>query len=190
MRTRTLLTLAALTIAVPVGAQDLPSGFSAEVRPFVGAYVPAGGIQHYFETATLFGVQGAIEIDRNFHAVANASWTRGHNKFGFDKDGTTISQFDAGIEANAVLALAGGWYARPFVGTGAGGRLYGYRQRDVSSSSGLAGYGALGVELQRGLMALRIEGRDYVAAFHSPVTNHNSTRNDYALTMGLAYHVR
>jgi len=54
-----------------------------------------------------------------------------------------------------------------------------------------AGYGALASEFQLGRTALRVEGRDDVFCFKSPVTGQDSkTRNDIRLTAGVAYHFR
>jgi hypothetical protein len=46
-----------------------------------------------------------------------------------------------------------------------------------------AGYGAVGTELEAGAVALRLEARDYLTCFESPVTGDNRTRNDLGLAL-------
>ena len=53
------------------------------------------------------------------------------------------------------------------------------------------GYGALGTEFQVGRSAIRLEARDNVFCYKSPVAGVDSkTRTDIALALGLAYHFR
>ena len=59
----------------------------------------------------------------------------------------------------------------------------------VGTRSCMAGYGAVGLEFQRKMTALRIEGRDNVTCFKSPVSGSYKTRNDVGITMGFVYHV-
>ena len=51
-----------------------------------------------------------------------------------------------------------------------------------------SGYGSLGTELQTGAVALRVEARDYMSCFKSPVTGLHDTRSDLGLSLGVAYH--
>jgi hypothetical protein len=60
-----------------------------------------------------------------------------------------------------VFEMGWGWYFRPFVGTGVGGRTYNCR---------------------------RVEAR--TTCFESPITADKRTRNAIGLTVGLAYHLR
>lgn len=189
MRTRTLAT--ALALGAPaLGAQATAPPVRPEVRPFVGAYIPTGAMRDDFKTATMVGAQVALELSRNFHVLGSAGWSHGHNKFGFTSDRTNIWQYDAGVEANLVRPLAGRWLLRPFVGAGGGARTYDYRAGDVKTRTCTAGYGTFGSELETGAVALRLEARDYLSCFKSPVTGKNRTRNDVGLSLGLAYHVR
>ena len=55
----------------------------------------------------------------------------------------------------------------------------------------MAGYGALGVEFELSRTAIRLEGRDNLFGFKSPLPFEKSrTRSDIGLSLGLAYHFR
>jgi hypothetical protein len=177
--------------AIPMAAQPLTVGTGTELRSFVGAFVPTGGQKREFKAATMVGVQAAQELSSNWHVLGSLSYTHGHNKFAlFTDDRTAIWQYDVGIEANAVVELANKWLWRPLVGIGAGGRTYDYRNPNVGSNSCTAGYGSVGTEFQRNIVAIRFEARDYVNCFESPMSGKKSTRNDLGLSIGLAYHIR
>ena len=186
---RSLVFMVALTATATVAsAQEKWRAPSAEVRPFAGVFVPVGASREDFKSATMVGAQAAVEVNRYFHGLASLGWTHGHNKF-FTRDRTDIWQYDVGAELNAVRDLGSGWYLRPFVGAGAGGRSYNYRSV-AKTTHCTAGYGTLGTEVQYNLVAFRVEGRDYLSCFESPITEKKRTRNDLALSIGLAYHLR
>jgi hypothetical protein len=189
MRTMFMIPATLLVAAVTLPAQEPWPTPTVEVRPFAGVYIPVGAQRSDFKSATMVGGQAAIEVNRSFHALASVGWTHGHNKF-FTDDVTHIWQYDAGGEFNLVREMGFGWYFRPFVGAGAGGRTYDYKTDGVGTKTYLAGYGAAGGEVQRGAVAFRIEVRDYLNRFESPVTGTKRTRNDLGLSFGLAYHLR
>ena len=189
MRTRWLTLM--LVAGVPVlGAQETERSRRPEIRPFVGAYIPTGAMRDNFKTATMLGAQVGVELSQNFHVLASTAWTHGHNKFNVGSDRTNIWQYDAGVEANLYRPLASGWVFRPFMGAGAGARSYDYRVEGVKTRTCTAGYGSVGSELQSGPVAIRLEARDYLTCFRSPVTGKSNTRNDVGVTFGVAYHVR
>ena len=187
---RTLAAAAFLgAISAGATAQDTRS-VQLELRPFMGAYLPRGVMGREFKAAPMFGMQSALELSRYSHLVGSIGFTHGRAKYaGFGDDLTYIWQYDVGAEFNALRALDGGWLLRPFAGLGAGGRTYDYTASGVSSRSCTAGYGALGSEVQNEALALRLEGRGYLSCFESPVTGRHETRNDFALTFGVAFHL-
>lgn len=162
---------------------------AVEIRPFAGVFVPVGAHRSDFKSATMVGAQAGIEVNRHLHGLASVGWTHGHNRI-FTADVTQIWQYDVGAEVNAVRGVGWGWFARPFIGTGFGGRTYNYQSAQVQTTSCLAGYGTLGAELQRNVIALRAEARDYLSCFESPISGKKHTRNDLGLTIGFAYHLR
>jgi hypothetical protein len=183
--------LAALVALGSANAQTPRPTPGFEVRSFVGALVPTGAQRDDFKSATTFGAQVAREYSEHLHLLASLGFTAGHNKFRtLSSDRTDIWQYDAGIEINAVTELSDGWFWRPLVGVGVGGRTYDFRATGVGSTSCIAAYGNVGSELQRNNVAIRCEARDYVNCFESPMTGTKKTRNDVGLTMGLVYHIR
>jgi hypothetical protein len=185
------LGIGAIVLVAAVGSAQETVGIKPEIRPFVGGYMPTGELRDDFKVATIVGAQGALEINRNLHVLGSVGWIHGHNKFaGFSKDLTYIWQYDGGIELNLVREIGNGWMFRPLVGLGGGGRTYDYQAAEAGRKTMLAGYGALGMEFQKGIVALRVEGRDYVTRFESPLTVDKKMRNDATLSFGLAYHLR
>jgi hypothetical protein len=175
------------------GAMTLPAQTPMprpEIRPFVGAYVPTGTQRELFKDATLFGVQGALELKPTVHMLGTFSWVPGHDKYpGFDEN-VSIFAYDVGAEFGLVRPLNEGWEFKPFIGFGAGARTYAYKADGLPNRTCAAGYGALGSEFQLKQVALRLEARDNVYCFKSPISGVQSkTRNDVGLVFGLAYHI-
>jgi len=174
-----VLSLAALLAgATAASAQNVTGGWTPELRPFVGVYMPTGALRNDLKSATTIGAQGALEISSRFHLVGTAAWTHGHQKY------------DAGVEGNLLHNLTPNWMLRPFAGVGAGGRTMNYKAEGLSTKTCTAGYGALGTELQRGTVALRLEGRNYLTCYESPLTSTQKTRSDVTVAFGLAFHLR
>lgn len=189
MRTLGIVTAVLLAFPAASGAQERWREPSGELRPFAGVFLPVGAQKENFKSATMFGLQGAIELNRFLHGVANVAWTHGHNRF-FAEDLTHIWQYDVGAELNAVSEMGWGWYFRPFAGAGVSGRTYDYRGVAANSMTCAAGYGSVGAELQHSVLAFRAEARDYLSCFQSPIATSKRTRNDFGLTAGIAYHLR
>lgn len=180
--------LLVVSAAAMAGAQQR---IRPEVRPFIGVYVPAGAMRDEFKSAETFGAQVALEISQFMHVVGTVGWTHGHNKFeSLSNDVTYIWHYDAGAEFNITREWGASWLIRPFLGAGAGGRTYDYKATNVGTNTCTAAYTALGSELQKNVVALRFEARNYLACFKSPMTAEQKTRNDVALAFGVAYHVR
>ncbi len=194
MRTRwlTAAMLAAMSAlhAPALGAQDGVPTPTREIRPFVGAYVPVGAMRRDFRDATTLGLQAAVERSRHLHFLGSASWTHGHNRYDRGSDRTDLWQYDVGLELNLYRPTAAGWVFRPFAGVGGGARTFDYRASGLPSYTCTSGYGSLGTELQTGAVALRLEARDYLSCFKSPVTGLHDTRSDLGLSLGVAYHRR
>ena len=185
----------AAAAALLAGATTLPaqeSGAKAEVRPFVGASIPTGTQRDLFNDAPIFGLQGAVELKPTLHLVGTFGWVPGQNQYVLARDNVNIFQYDVGVELSMIRPLGGGnWQFRPFVGIGGGARTYAFEADQLADKTCAAGYGALGSEFQLGRTALRVEARDDVFCFRSPIEGQDSqTRNDIRLTAGLAYHFR
>ena len=190
---KTLVTAALLLAASAASAQvGLPVGSKTlELRPFVGAYVPTGYMRTVMKDAPMFGLQGAYEHRPNVHFLASFGYVPGTDRFDAPDNGVSLFQYDVGIEYGLVRPMGARWQIKPFLGLGVGGRTYTYADDALIGNTCTAGYGALGTEFQVGRTALRLEARDFVHCFKAPVAGaERTTRNDVALSLGVAYHFR
>lgn len=182
--------LLALAFAVPAVAQS--PGVKPEIRPFVGATIPTGTHRDFFESGVLYGVQAAIEVRETFHLLGTFGVVPANLKFaGGNNDKSLMMMYDVGMEFGVVRPLGPSWLLKPFIGIGAGARSYFYDDKNLIDRTCTSGYGALGTEFQIARTAIRLEGRDNIFCFKSPLPFVKSkTRNDVGLSLGLAYHFR
>jgi hypothetical protein len=180
-----LIVLALLFASVRLlNAQDVqPRG---ALRPFVGAYIPTGEQRDFLKDAVLVGAQASWDVNQNLGLTASFGWAPAKDRVSVGDQTLDAFQYDLGIEGRAPQWLGTSTFA-PFLGAGLGARTYSYRDLDVDSRSNLAGYTAIGFDLDVGPLGVRVEGRDYVSQF-KPLTGGGdaTTRNDLALLAGLA----
>ena len=188
---RAIQALLALALIAPIASAQRITSFGLEVRPFAAAYVPMGAMREDFRDAFTVGGQGGLELNEYWHLIGTVAWTYGENKFAaLSKQKTYLIHYDVGAEANLLYELANSWLLKPFGGLGVGARTYDYTQDAVATRICTSGYGAIGTEFQRSVIALRIEARQYASCFESPITGKKKTRTDGLFGIGLAYHVR
>lgn len=191
MRGHRLALTALLLVGSTSAIAQQPQRIRPEIRPFIAAYLPAGALRDEFKSATTLGAQAALELSPFMHVVGAVGWTRSHNKYEIlSNDVTYIWQYDVGAEFNLTRKLATSWLLKPFLGAGFGGRTYDYKAMNVATTTCTAGYSTLGSELQKGVVAVRLEARNYFTCFESPITAEKKTRNDVGLAFGIAYHLR
>jgi hypothetical protein len=189
MRTTALFLSLTLAGAGVLSAQE--SRTAAEIRPFVGISIPTGSQRDLFNDAPVFGLQGAVELKPTLHLVGTFGWVPGQTAFVATRDNVNIFQYDVGIELGVVRDLSAGWQFRPYLGLGAGARTYAYQAGQLADKTCAQGYGALGAEFQIGRTSMRVEGRDNVFCFKSPIAGQDSkTQNDVRLAAGFAFHFR
>lgn len=189
MRTIALALATLLGGAAALTAQERP--LRPELRPFVGVQVPTGDQRSLFEDAVMLGAQGALELRPSFHVLATFGWAHGRNKYAVANDKVNIFAYDLGVEWNMIRAFDTRWRLSPFLGVGAGGRTYSFRESTLSTRTCAAAYGALGTELQTRSVAFRVEARDNVFCYRAPVAGGESrTRNDVGISFGVAFHYR
>jgi hypothetical protein len=183
-----------LAVATIVAATALPAQTwtpALEVRTFGGGSFPIGSQRDFFKDGSLLGLQGAVELKPSLHVVGSFSWVDGKSKYDVSRTNVDIFQYDLGVELAAVRALDRGWQLKPFVGLGAGARTYEFSSRQLSNRTCSLAYGAVGSELQFAKVAVRLEARDNVFCYRSPIVGQESkTRNDLGLSLGVAYHLR
>lgn len=181
---------AALTIVATALPAQSPT-VKPELRPFAGMMIPTGELRDLFLDAPLFGIASAIEVKPTFHVQATFMWVPAQDKYGLAQNNVNLFQYTAGAELGFVRPLAGRWELRPFAGVGIGGRTYAFQGLGLKDRTDFVGYGAVGTEFQIARTALRLEVRDNVFNYRSPIPGTGSkTLNDIGLSLGVAYHLR
>jgi hypothetical protein len=182
----------AVALSAGTGALSAQTASPAlELRPFAGASIPTGTQRDLFKSAALIGIQGAVEMKPTFHLLGSFGWVDGTSKYQLGSNNVDIFQYDVGAELGMIAPLGGGWELKPFLGLGAGARTYRYSSDQLSNKTCGSAYGAAGTEFQITKIALRLEARDNVFCYRSPLVGQKSkTRNDLGLAFGLAYHIR
>ena len=162
-----------------------------EIRPFAGMMIPTGELRDLFLDAPLFGVSAAVEVKPTFHALGTFAWVPAQDKYGLPQNNVNVFQYTAGAELGFVTPLAGRWELRPFAGIGVGGRTYAFQGAGLKDRTNFVAYGAVGTEFQIARTALRLEVRDNVFNYRSPIPGGGSkTFNDIGVSLGVAYHLR
>jgi hypothetical protein len=162
-----------------------------ELRPFVGASIPTGSQRDFFRDEPLIGFQAAVELNPTLHMVGSLGGVPSDARYAVSDGEVNVFQYDVGLELGWARPLTRGWEFRPFFGFGAGGRTYAYTADVLDDQTCLSGYGALGSEFRFGRTGVRLEARDNVFSYRSPIARVRSkTRNDVDLMLGFAYHFR
>jgi hypothetical protein len=188
---RTLHLFVGLTLAGATVLSAQESRAAPEIRPFVGVSITTGTQRDLFNDAPVFGLQGAVELKPTLHLVGTFGWVPGQTQYVTTGDNVNIFQYDVGVELGMVRELSGTWQFRPYLGLGAGARTYAYQAGTLADKTCAQGYGAAGAEFQVSRTSFRLEARDNVFCFKSPIAGEDSkTRNDIRLTAGFAYHFR
>jgi hypothetical protein len=183
-------TIALIGSTAPIAAQERGLRLRPEIRPLAGVLIPTGDFRNEFKSAETFGGQLALELTPVVHLVGTVAWTHGHTKLTVINNRTDVWQYDGGVELNPFGRIGEEWELRPFLGVGLGGRTNNYAEANLQTSTCLAGYGGLGAEIQRGMVAFRMEGRDYLSCQKHPMSGIKKTRNDIRLNVGFALHLR
>jgi hypothetical protein len=180
----------ALLAGVSTASAQIPTTPALEIRPVAGGFLPTGDQQDLFKSAALFGMQLAYELKPTLHVGGSFFWSPGQGKFITGNNDVNVFQYDVGAELNGVYELNPNWQLKPLLGLGLGARTYDYHAGSLGVQTCLAGYGAIGTELQYRATAFRLEARNYVFCYDDPVLNDQDTRNEIGLTFGVAYHIR
>jgi hypothetical protein len=178
----------ALALTASAAAAQVTAPRTPELRTFVGAAFQTGPQRDVLKDAFLVGAQGAVQVRPAFHLVGSFGWMPTVAKYAVADDNVNVFQYDLGMEFGLLRATPGGFEVRPFLGLGGGARTYLYDAKALNDNTCSLGYATLGTEFLVGPAMLRMEGRDNVFCFKSPVGNKSKTRNDVGLTVGVGYH--
>ena len=195
MRTTiTILALALGTLATSGQAQGdahARAPWKPELRPFVGTAIPTGRLRDVVGTETMYGLELAAEVRPWMHFVGTASWAPAETRHVVADTDMDVFVYDVGVEVNGSQPLTRNLQFHPFWGAGAGGRTYRYDASALKDRTCLSGYVSTGMEVQLARVVGRLEARDNVFCYRSPVPGERSgTRNELAFAIGFGYHFR
>lgn len=183
-----------------IAAALLCAGFTAaaaqstflkpEFRPLAGANIPIGAQRDLFGDAGMIGAQVALEIKPSLHVVGQFGWVASQTTYVVANDNVNMFTYDVGVEFMSVEPLGGQWELKPFLGLGVGARTYAYAGT-LPDKTCASAYAAAGTEFEIAPWALRVEVRDNMFGYQSPIAGvPTETRTDIGLSLGLAYHFR
>ena len=186
----TVSALAFVLCASVAGAQR-EQPWKPELRPFVGTSIPTGQLRDFIGSETVFGLSAAGELRPWLHVLGTFGYAPAKTRYVVANQDLSVFQYDIGAEVNSSQPFWFGTQMHPFWGAGLGGRTYAYKSNTLADRSCVSGYGSTGIEFQAGRTAARIEARDNVFCYRSPLAGVKSaTRNDVNFSFGLAYHFR
>ncbi|MES2523543.1 MAG: outer membrane beta-barrel protein [Gemmatimonadota bacterium] len=197
---RAVATAVAVTaFAAPLATVSAQSAASTgfEARPLVGAFIPTGEQRDLLEDAVFAGGQLGYRFTPNFAVTGGLGWAPIRDLTGAGLAGGRVQdldlyQYDVGIEGRLprTVGATGSVSVTPFLGLGAGGRTFRYRDLDaVDAQTQFVGHGSVGVDVgpRDARWSVRVEGRDYVSAFKGlrGELAEREARNDVSLAAGL-----
>lgn len=181
------LVAVAVAAALAGPGPALADGESAEspftVAPFVGAYVPTGGMRGEVESAPLVAVTASIDLAPYLAAVGTFGWAPTKVKRLPDGE-LDLLQYDLGLQAQHAFAVGGGIALQPFAGAGAGLRSYLPRHYSHGAQTSWAWYAGGGASLRLGAATVTLAARYNLSIYDSPTPvlgADDVTRTDLAL---------
>jgi hypothetical protein len=164
----TPLALLALTCA-PSAAAQRREPRTYEIRALVGASVPTGAQRDVVRDALLAGGQLAVQLRTLLHVTGSFAWMPTTSRYDVDDPSLDVLQADLGVELGLARWLTTDWEVRPYVAAGAGARTYVFASDSLDSRACAVGFGSLGVEWKLAVTAMRLEAKDNVVCYRSPV---------------------
>ncbi|HJU68282.1 MAG TPA: outer membrane beta-barrel protein [Gemmatimonadaceae bacterium] len=185
----TLLSATLLGVATSGLAEAQVSERQFEVRPFLGAYLPTGDHRDLLGDAITAGMQAGYTITEHLSLVATLGVTPSSDKRIPRYSDIDLFTYDIGAELTKSFDVGqAGMTLSPFLGVGAGGRTYDYRDWNSKSETNFAGYGAIGGQLRMASLGVRVEARDYLSSFKGLIGEmpERETRNDLTIVTALS----
>lgn len=182
-------TMVLVALLVGAGAAGAQRARPFEFRGLVGATMATGAMRDVMEDAALFSAQGAVQLRPMLHAVATFGWMPTRTQLDVSSNKVSVVQYDLGVELALARRRYEGGQLLPYVGLGAGARMYAYDAAELKDRTCTVGVGTLGAEWTMREVGLRAEVRDNVFCFRSPLPGGESrTRNDVGMSFGVVYH--
>ena len=195
---RAALTIAgvlSLTLTMPTSADAqtaAPRTGRWELRLPSGGFIATGEQRDHLKDAEVTAAQLSWRVRPRLAITGTFAWARSRDLATTGSPKLDVFSSDLGIETHSGKWSNGGRVSMTaFAGAGAGARSYNYRKLDVDATNNLAGYLALGGEIARGRVGLRLEARDYVSGFRPLVgAGQSEARNDVLIMGALRFNRR
>ena len=156
-----------------------------ELRLVAGTAIPTGAHRTSFAGAPLVGSQLGLRLTPTLDLVGSFDWQPSDAKYSADIRRANVLVYNVGLEHG----FRGERFDRPsfvpFAGAGVGGRAYDFRGSSLASSACYAGYASAGAAYEHARSTLRLELRDNLFCFKTPVKPYEQTaRNEISLLAG------
>lgn len=186
----------ACSVAAPCNAASAQTGWFRRdnmefaIRPLVGSYFLTGDARNVFSSAALGGLQLSLAPTRRFAATVTFAVAPSTDRSAAPSRALDVVTLDVGAEWRL-----GGWQCdagrlcAPFVGAGLGSLAYDYSDSSSGSTTYHDGYVALGGDIGFGVVAVRLEARDYLSR-SSPPSNQSArqtTQNAVTIALGVGF---
>ena len=185
--TRRVALITLFLASADADAQHRGAWIRPELRVSAGAFLPRGSVGRYVGPAV--ALESAVELTDFADGVVSVGWAGEHATIArAARQGSSIWQYHAGIELNSTQPRDDGWIWRPMAGAGVGGRTYDYDEPGIPTATYPSSYGSVGLDVQGGAVAYRLEARGYLSPFRPPRSGVRQARLDLAITAGIAHH--
>ena len=153
-----------------------------------GAVVPTGADREAITRGNLTAAQTSCVVRPGLAVTATLGWARSRDLAYAGSRKLDLFTFDLGAERRGRHWTVGGTTFRPFVGAGAGARIYNYRNLHLGATHHAAAYIGAGGELGIRRVRLHVEARDYVTGV-PPLGGNGATRgrNDLVVMARLRF---
>jgi hypothetical protein len=181
--------IGASTLAAQATEVTKQPGSRLELLIPSGTLIPTGAQRDAIKRGNMTALQVNYVTNEVFAITSTVGWARSRDLTTANEAKLDLFTYDVGAEARAPgMFLGKAVTFTPFVGAGAGGRSYNYRDLAIDATHNVAGYGSVGGELGVKRVKVRLEARDYVAGF-KPLSGSGAGRtgNDVVVMVGLRF---
>jgi hypothetical protein len=189
MRRHLALTLLIFGFTSPLPAQQARDSF-VSTGIIAGAYIPVNEHSNQLATTVTLGFQVRHDFNEYLGLTGTVWWAGSEVDVpSLGEEPLDLYQYDLGLEFRLPPPPQQDPAFTPFVGIGAGGRTYDYRDLCGEAETDLTAFASLGFEIVIEPYAFRLEGRGYVSDFDGYVGEQveSERREGLTLTAGLLY---
>ena len=183
---RKLFRAAATIVCACAPALAAQSDTYWEIRPVAGVAVPTGSHRGAFEDVAFLGAQTSIRLTADVDLVASFGWQVSRGKYAVADTHADVLVYNFGLERLFRRTPGASGAFVPFAGGGVGGRAFDFRSSALQSTACYAGYANAGIAYERHRSTMRLELRDNVFCFKSPVAPFDRVaRNEASVSLGM-----